>query len=326
MFSFVIQLGQLVTEKEMHLRDALVTHGMRTSVYWLTWFIVNCIVNVVCAAILVLFGVIFSFQFFVLNDFLTYATLFFLFSVAMVPLSFLCSIFLSHARTATSLGFGVFLMGVILQGAAAAIYAEDVDEEYRIAFSFLPFVLLAKGMRDLGSASSEENSVGLRWADRASHSFFPLQSCYEWLIVDTIVYLALAIFLDFAIVDGQGESRLTRLLIKLFKGIPDSSTASSDSSAAESLEDAVGPDALARQQRALIDDDSTGAAKTGQNRTALAIKGLRKVYASFKPNRKRRFACLCPKLTPNPKKAFTAVDNMWLRVHDKQMFTILGHK
>jgi len=48
------------------------------------------------------------------------------------------------------------------------------------------------------------------------------------------------------------------------------------------------------------------------------IKGLRKVYASFKQD--------CgPNVVPNPKYAFTAVDNMWLMVRDKQMFTILGH-
>ena len=41
MFNFVIQMGQLVTEKELKLREAMAVVGLRDSIYWFTWFFTN---------------------------------------------------------------------------------------------------------------------------------------------------------------------------------------------------------------------------------------------------------------------------------------------
>lgn len=48
------------------------------------------------------------------------------------------------------LGFGVFLVGSIIQGFAQLIFVESTAAYYRIPFSFLPFSLLAKGKRFAG--------------------------------------------------------------------------------------------------------------------------------------------------------------------------------
>lgn len=109
------QLGQLVGEKELHLRDSLLTMGMRNSVYWATWLVANMLWNTLTAVLLVVFGWVFQFDFFLKNDFGTYSILFLLFGWAMVPFAFFCSLFLSRARTATSLGFAIFLFGIMLQ-------------------------------------------------------------------------------------------------------------------------------------------------------------------------------------------------------------------
>ena len=58
MFNFVTQLGQLVTEKELHLRSALRTNGMKSSVYWFTWLVINMMWNFITSVIIVLLGAI----------------------------------------------------------------------------------------------------------------------------------------------------------------------------------------------------------------------------------------------------------------------------
>lgn len=60
MFNFVTQLGQLVAEKELHLRSALRTMGMKSSMYWMTWLVTNMFWNLVSSTIIVLLGLIYQ--------------------------------------------------------------------------------------------------------------------------------------------------------------------------------------------------------------------------------------------------------------------------
>jgi hypothetical protein len=50
MFNFVIQMGQLATEKELHLREAMTVVGLRDSIYWFTWFVTNLLWNTLTGA------------------------------------------------------------------------------------------------------------------------------------------------------------------------------------------------------------------------------------------------------------------------------------
>jgi hypothetical protein len=79
--------------------------------------------------------------------------------------------------TATSVGFAVYMVGVIGQVAAAVVFDPTIDAGYRILVSFLPFCLLAKGMIDLGARSDGENDTGLRWSDRNSYAEYSLGTC-----------------------------------------------------------------------------------------------------------------------------------------------------
>jgi ABC-type Na+ transport system ATPase subunit NatA len=114
----------------------------------------------------------------------------------MVPLAFLVSTLLNQTGTATTLGFAIFLIGVMIQSFTGLIYQDTTDLVWRVLFAFLPFAMLAKGLGDLGSYTDSALKSGLRFNDVGSYGFFPLTDVYWWLAVDFGVYLVIALYLD----------------------------------------------------------------------------------------------------------------------------------
>ncbi|WZY84708.1 hypothetical protein YC2023_031096 [Brassica napus] len=74
MFGFVLQLGSLATEKELKLRQAMTVMGVYDTAYLLSWLIWEGILTFVSSLFLVLFGMMFQFDFFLKNSFFTVAT------------------------------------------------------------------------------------------------------------------------------------------------------------------------------------------------------------------------------------------------------------
>jgi ABC-type multidrug transport system permease subunit len=214
MFNFVIQMGQLVTEKELRLREAMSVVGLQDSIYWGTWILTNMAWNTLSGLLLILAGAIFQFNFFLKNDFGTYFFLFLLFGFSMVAFAIFLSLFLSKARTATSVGFAIYLIGVIIQGAGAFVFSEGTNSGIQVIFKLLPFTLLAKGMGDLGDKTATSDDVGLRWDDRNNYGYFPVGDVYSWLIIDFFIYLGLALIYDFLFGGVRGQSRVRKWLFK----------------------------------------------------------------------------------------------------------------
>jgi hypothetical protein len=84
MFGFVIQISNLVLEKEMRLRQMMTTMGLMDSAYWLTWLLWEVVLVFVSSLLVVCFGMLFQFEFFLHNNFGVLFFLFFMFSFNMV--------------------------------------------------------------------------------------------------------------------------------------------------------------------------------------------------------------------------------------------------
>ncbi len=76
-------MGQIVGEKEFLLRQGMEVMGLNFFIYWLTWFITNVVQNIVSGVLLILAGLLFRLNFFLLNDAPLYIILFLLFGIAM---------------------------------------------------------------------------------------------------------------------------------------------------------------------------------------------------------------------------------------------------
>lgn len=121
MFGFVLQIGSLVTEKELTLRQvffstfllapcllntyvlnckfiyfclyilcilpqAMNMTGLYESAYWFSWLTWETIITIISSLFLVLFGMMFQFEFFKKNNFVVVFLVFFLFQLNMVRL------------------------------------------------------------------------------------------------------------------------------------------------------------------------------------------------------------------------------------------------
>jgi hypothetical protein len=118
---------------------------------------------------------------------------------------FLVSTCVRQARTATILGFGIFLIGSIMQAFATVIFADSTPQGYRILFSFFPFTLLAQGMSQLGDKSNTEASDGMRWSERTDNTDgWSMQANYNWFIVDFFFYMFWALYFDQVIENENG--------------------------------------------------------------------------------------------------------------------------
>lgn len=117
MFNFVLLLSSIVSERERGLRQALTTGGMLDSAFWLSWMTVEALISVVFSLLIIAFGAMFNFAFFLDNSFALLFLLFLLFQWAMVSVAFILSAFVSKTTTAINLGFVIFILGWVVQAA-----------------------------------------------------------------------------------------------------------------------------------------------------------------------------------------------------------------
>jgi len=171
LFNFVMMLAAVVTEKEGGLRRALRTTGMLDSAFWASWFAVELCIALLFTLMLIAFGAMFQFNFFLVNNFFLVFFLFFLFQVAMVTFGFFCCVFLSKSQSAVNLGFILFIIGWIFQTVVAAGYPYSPNNISSVpimtfVFSIFPWSMLAKGSIDLGDASANDNDPGISWSNK----------------------------------------------------------------------------------------------------------------------------------------------------------------
>ncbi|KYQ89172.1 ABC transporter A family protein [Tieghemostelium lacteum] len=321
MFNVVIQLGQIVKEKELKLREGMNMMGLKDSVYWFTWLVTNCAFNIVSSLVLTASGYIFQFDFFKKNDFGTFFFLFLLFSLSMVTFVFFLSTLIKSSDIATSIGFVIFLIGIVIQGVASFAFQEDFFVAVRVILSLLPFALLTKGINDLSEASAGSVAVGLRWSERTSNAWFSLQDVYGWFIIDFFVFLIVALYLDNVIQSEYGVSKPLYFFLQpsYWKSSPPKISANSETHQPTSKakkNGLIGKDEIEMEGGEMEDEEVVNERNniinnTVSEDTAVKIVNLRKVYTTKS----------CCKV----KSAYAAVKGTYLTIGNGQLFVLLGH-
>eukprot|EP01024_Parvocaulis_polyphysoides_P015911 TRINITY_DN1703_c0_g2_i9.p1 TRINITY_DN1703_c0_g2~~TRINITY_DN1703_c0_g2_i9.p1 ORF type:complete len:796 (-),score=106.72 TRINITY_DN1703_c0_g2_i9:746-3133(-) len=236
MFGFVARLSNIIMDKEIGLKTAMITMGLFDSSYWLTWFFYEAGFTFISSFLMVIFGLIFQFDMFLNNSFGLLLILFWLFQLAMSSLAMMISPFLRKAAVAVYLGFAIFVIGWIMQIVVSSDYP-FVPEYYKSVggivtaiFSLLPWSLFAKGILDLGKATSTSEEPGLKWNQQYSYCknlneqereefvtsedtyvdqecVFSLGYIYLIFLGEWIVYFILAVYLDNVIPNENGVRR-----------------------------------------------------------------------------------------------------------------------
>jgi ABC-type multidrug transport system ATPase subunit len=161
LFGFVLQISEVVAEKEHHLRQALRTMGMLDSVFWLSWMTYHTMFNFCSALFLCVFGVICRFGIFMRNDFGIMLLIIWIFMQAMTGMAYFIAAFCRKTEQGTLIGFMLTLVGIIFQIVVAfgIPYTPDYYSfggySITILFSIMPWNPLAKILTDFSAAATD---------------------------------------------------------------------------------------------------------------------------------------------------------------------------
>ncbi|KAH9719770.1 ABC transporter A family member 2 [Citrus sinensis] len=190
MFGFVFQISSLVTEKELKLRQVMTMMGLYDSAYWLSWLTWEGTLVLLSSLFIVIFGMMFQFDFFLNNSFSVLFLLFFLFELNMLV---------------TAFGFP---------------YSDQFSNTYRTIWSLFPPNLLAEALQLLSDATETPQDIGISWSRRAecapndTECVITINDIYIWLVATFFVWFILAIYLDNIIPNAAGVRKSTFYFLK----------------------------------------------------------------------------------------------------------------
>jgi len=95
-----MMLYNIVSEKDLKLRQGLKLIGLKDSVYWFSWGITGLVIAFLSTCVLMITGYACQLQFFHNTEFDINFLLFFFYSLSMVPLAFFASVFINTVRQA----------------------------------------------------------------------------------------------------------------------------------------------------------------------------------------------------------------------------------
>jgi ABC-type multidrug transport system ATPase subunit len=363
MFNFVLLMSSVVSEKEKGLRQALRTSGMLDSAFWCSWIFIELIISVIFSLLLVGFGAMFQFDFFLKNSFSILLLLFLLFQWAMMGLAFFLAPFIGTTNGAINTGFVVFLVGWIFQAAIAFDFPYTPDFVWSIPivtviFTLIPSNPLAKGSIDLGRAAEE--GYGISWSRRTEYCqdvdsslqqtelynsdpdaywdfscVFPLGTIFGVLALEFIVYTLIGIYLDNVLPNENGVRKPVLYLFypsywgfgrskSLHKGLKKPRTCPVDTGADD--EDVTAEEDMMKEILGEKESSQQPILMRSSN-LAIEVFGLQKMFP------KSFFASLgakmpsCRKKKKKPSKRandFWAIKGSWFGVRENSIFCLLG--
>ena len=229
-FNFIVQVRNLVSEKQYKLRDAMKQIGMLDSAYWSSWLLSSVVTNTVSTLLLIIMGAIAQFPFFLINDFLAYFIHFWLTMFAFTCSAFFVSSLVGNEQTAINVGLGFFILFFLAGSIVVSIfYGSPLTNElsydaYRILFMAIPGFAAPfgffQGFAALVASSSSLGATGMRLAEinnnivppklmedgSLQEPFWSLGSTWLWMLANSFICLIFAVYFDNALPNSYGRS------------------------------------------------------------------------------------------------------------------------
>ncbi|KAI4336023.1 hypothetical protein L6164_014601 [Bauhinia variegata] len=326
MFNFVLQIGSLVTEKELKLRQAMTIMGLYDSAYWLSWFIWEGIITFISSLFLVLFGMMFQFDFFLKNSFGVIFLLFFLFELNMTSFAFMLSAFVSKSSSATTVGFSTFIIGFVTQLIIGGgyIYRKSTSKTIRTIFSIFPPDPFAQALSVLSEATTGQYD-GISWSQRGQcgpsedECVITINDIYKWLLATFIVWFVLAIYFDNIIPNASGVRKSVIYFLKPSYWIGKGGDRVKEGGICSCMDSVPPQGNITPDDEDVLEEENTVKQKMREgvldSDVAVQIRGLAKTY----PGAWKCGCCKCKKITP-----YTAVKGLWVNFAKDQLFCLLG--
>ncbi|XVF11965.1 hypothetical protein REPUB_Repub08aG0074000 [Reevesia pubescens] len=327
MFSFVFQIGSLVSEKELKLRQAMTMMGLLDSAYWLSWFTWEGIMTVLSSLFIILFGMMFQFDFFLNNNFAVIFLVFFLFQLNMVGFAFMLSPFINKSSSATTIGFSIFIVGFFTQiiTANGFPYDQSFSQTLQNVWSLFPPNLLAQALRLLSDATSTPEDIGVSWSSRTKcapndeECVITINDIYIWLVATFLVWAVLAIYFDNIIPNASGVRK--SIFYFLWPGYwTGKGGKEKEGGICSCIGSAPQVEHITPDDEDVLEEENLVKTQTKEGAidptVAVQIRGLAKTYPG---SRKIGCCCKCKKTSP-----YHAVKGLWVNFAKGQLFCLLG--
>ncbi|KAG0299917.1 ATP-binding cassette sub- A member 1, partial [Dissophora globulifera] len=240
MVIFICVLNQIVAEKELHLRHSMQMMGLKTIVYWLSWWLSNALLVLISAIVICGFGVAFGFTVFTNTNFLVLLITFTLFGLSMVTMAFWITTMVKVSRTAILIGIFLFIIGLLFESMVFSNsfvgyiwYDSGTSVVAKYVLMFIPFFNFGKIFLDMSLFATGRFDIltstyipgpGFHWSDlynpipsdftptyddaRTRHPNVPapIQSWY-FMLMNIGVFVILTLYFDQVVADDYGNKR-----------------------------------------------------------------------------------------------------------------------
>ncbi|KAK7304602.1 hypothetical protein VNO77_42485 [Canavalia gladiata] len=328
MFNFVLQMSSLVTERELKLRQAMTMMGLYDSAYWLSWLTWETVVTILSSLLIVLFGMMFQFRFFLKNSFGVLFLLFFLFELNMTGLAFMLSAFIRKSSSATTVGFSVFIVGFVTQIVVQAgfPYKDSISKTFRNVWSLFPPNPFAQALQVLSDAVETPEDDGVSWSKRRECAVndddcvITINDIYLWLVATFFLWFVLAIYFDNIIPNASGVRKSIIYFLNPSYWSGKGGQKVKEGGVCSCIGSAPRQEQLTPDDEDVLEEEN----KVKQQLTeglvdanvAVQIHGLGKTYPG---TYNIGCCCKCKRSTP-----YNAVKGLWVNFAKDQLFCLLG--
>ncbi|XP_050225584.1 ABC transporter A family member 2 [Mercurialis annua] len=331
MFGFVMQIGSLVAEKELKLRQAMSLTGLYDSMYWFSWITWEGILTLISSLLLILFGMMFQFDFFKKNSFAVVFLVFFLFQFNMIGFAFMLSTFISKSSSATTVGFSIFIVGFITQVATVAgfPYGFKISSAIRFVWSLFPPNLFALSMNALAEATATREDVGISWSRRKDcvsdastddgKCAMSINNAYVWLICTFFAWFALAIYFDNIFPNAYGVRKSVFYFLNPGYWTGSGGNKSEEGGICSCMSSVPQQVQIPPEDEDVLEEENNVKQDAREGITnpnvAVQVRGILKTYAGTT----KIGCCKCKKTSP-----YHALKGLWVNFAKDQLFCLLG--
>ncbi|CUF95885.1 ABC transporter, putative [Bodo saltans] len=190
-------LSGIVEEKEAKVREAMLIMGLPLSAFYSSWILTSMIIN--CIACIGSTIVLYSTLFNSVNPLIMFIVNY-TFSLTVMAVAMLISVFFAKPRIAAIVGPLIMFVSTV------PFYAipEGTPQSYIVAASVLPCTAYAQAINAF--ISYAQNGYGVTWSNTFDGTYSIALSVFL-MLVDTALYLALALYLDLVLPSEHGTQR-----------------------------------------------------------------------------------------------------------------------
>ncbi|EDV27708.1 uncharacterized protein TRIADDRAFT_53677 [Trichoplax adhaerens] len=276
----------LVTEKEKKIKEGMKMMGLRTSAFWLSWFLTYTLTILISTIVVTIIAVVAS-LYRASNPFIIFLLLF-LYGLSIVTFSFMLTPFFNKATVAGAVGS---LSTVAFTALYFPVTLLPTPPFAKWILSLLSPVALALS---LSQATALETTTGAQFSTLGVGEF-PIGGGILMLIFDTVLYLFLAIYFDSILPKEYGQQ-----YHPLFCFFPSFWLGKSSNS--------EGTFTIPENTNVQVDVEDISA--DFQGKEAIRIAGITKSFTDT---------------SSKEKKEVIAVDNFCFDVYEGQITALLGH-